>query len=49
MPDRLAVVIVVVMVLVLPVAVMLVAAVWSALLGWLFWDGVDEPAEGERA
>ncbi|MBV8951091.1 MAG: hypothetical protein JOZ99_09470 [Actinobacteria bacterium] len=37
------------MVIVLPVALFLVGAVWSALLGWTLADDADERAEGQPA
>ena len=43
------VVMVVLMILLLPVAVMLVGAIWSGLMGFLLSENASEEAEGEAA
>jgi hypothetical protein len=42
-----AVLIVLALVVVGPIAVMLGGAIWSALVGWLVLDDVEQQAEGQ--
>ena len=44
-----AVLIVLALVVVGPIAVMLGGAIWSALVGWLVLDDVEQQAEGQPA